>query len=147
LKTGLRASVGFRAGLCAAAAIAVWFAMVDVMRGTPLFSAAYMAGLVFSFTTALPATARLLAFTLLLFLGFGVIGIVVAVALERLQREPRWYMGLLIGGLLFGVAYAKGMLVFGVDVPRALGWMATVAGNIVAGLAMIAYLRVKSRRV
>jgi hypothetical protein len=134
-------SRGMRAGFWAAVVLAIWFSAVDVVRGLPLSSPAYMSGLIFSFTTALPATARLFAFAVILLVVYGAIGAFTAVLLNRLRIEPRWYAGVAIGCVLFGLGYVLGVTVFGVNLPRALGWFATAVGDLLTGIVIVSYLR------
>ncbi|MGQ0815591.1 MAG: hypothetical protein ACT4O1_14235 [Gemmatimonadota bacterium] len=101
---------GFTAGLFAAIVVAVWFLVVDVVKDQPLATPAYMSGLVFSFTTALPATARVLVFTLMHFLAFGIIGIVVAVLIGRSTLQARAYFGILLGLFLVGLIFYSWLL-------------------------------------
>ena len=135
---------GLTAGLAAAASFAIWFLLVDVVQAQPLATPAYMSGLLFSFTTALPASARLLAFTAVHFLSFAIVGVIVAVLLERWQLKPRVTIGIALGFLLFDLAFYGSMLLFGVDIVRALGWPQVLTGNVLAGLVLMAILKAKS---
>lgn len=134
---------GLRAGLVAAAALIVWFLVVDVVRGLPLITPAYLSGLVFSFTTALPATARVLAFTVLLFVAYGLTGCAISVALVRLSLPPHLYYGVAIGLLISALAYFAAEAVYDVDIVRALGWVIVLGGNVVAGITMVTWLRLR----
>lgn len=100
-----------------------------------------MSGLVFSFTTALPATARLLVFTLIHFLAFGIVGVVTESLLARLRVAPRLFMGVLLGFLLFDLVFYGSVVGLGVDIVSQLGWPAVLAANIVACIALFAYLK------
>jgi hypothetical protein len=135
---------GLAAGLVAAAVFAAWFLLVDVVQAQPLATPAYMSGLLFSFTTALPASARLLAFTALHFIAFGVVGMIVAVLLERWRLKPWVTIGIPLGFLLFDLSFYGSMLLFGVDIVRALGWPQVLTGNVLAGVVVMAYLKAKS---
>jgi hypothetical protein len=135
---------GLTAGLIAAATFAAWFLLVDVVEAQPLATPAYMSGLIFSFTTALPASARLIAFTLLHFVSFGVVGMIVAALLEKWQLKPLVSIGFPLGFLLFDLSFYGSMLLFGVDIVRALGWPQVLTGNVLAAVVMMAYLKAKS---
>jgi hypothetical protein len=104
-----------------------------------------MSGLIFSFTTALPATARVATFTLIHFLAFGLVGVIVSRLLTKWQFEPHLYIGVAVGILLFGIVFFGSVIVFGVNVVRELGWAQVLAGNILAGLVMLGYLRARVR--
>lgn len=138
---GYQISRGLAAGLIAAASFAAWFFLVDVVQGQPLRTPAYMSGLIFSFTTALPATARVATFTLLHFLAFGLLGASVAWLLAKWHIESRFYIGIALGLLLFGSVFFGSVIAFGVNIVRELGWPQVLGGNILAGLVMLGYLR------
>lgn len=135
---------GLVAGFIAAAIVAAWFLLVDAVQGQPFRTPAYMSGVLFAFTTALPATARVAVFTLIHFLAFGLVGVAVAWLLSKWNFTPRLYLGVAIGFLLFDLVFYGSVLAFGVNVVRALGWPAVLAGNILAGLFMLGYLRARS---
>jgi len=138
---------GLAAGFLAAATIAAWFLLVDVVRGQPLFTLAYLTGVLFSFTTALPATARVAVFTLLLFLAFGLVGILVAWLLDRWRVEPRLLLGGALGVLLFGLVFYGSIIAFGVNAVRELGWPQVLSGNVIASVVLLGYLRARTRAV
>jgi hypothetical protein len=115
--------------------------VVDVVQGQPLATFAYMSGLIFSYTTALPATARVLAFLAILFVTYARDGVITSATLHALGRAPRWYASVVIGAALFVLGYLLGRFVFGVNLPRALGWFASAAGDLITGLVIIAALR------
>src|SRR5688500_5890800 len=108
----MRTSVsrGLIAGFIAAAAFAGWFLLVDVVQGQPLATPAYMSGLLFSFTTALPASARLVAFTAIHFLVFGAIGVLVSVLSQRWRLKPMLSLGIVLGFLLFDLVFYGSVL-------------------------------------
>ena len=134
-------SQGVRAGLWAAVALIAWYTAVDVVRGQPLATFAYMSGLIFSYTTALPATARVLAFIAILFATYALVGMITNASLHALRRPPSWYVSVVIGAAIFVLGYLLGRFVFGVNLPRALGWFASVVGDLLTGIVIIAYLR------
>ncbi|MGQ0562688.1 MAG: hypothetical protein ACT443_12540 [Gemmatimonadota bacterium] len=135
---------GLAAGSLAAAIFAAWFLLVDLIKGQPLATPAYMSGVVFSFTTALPATARLAAFTVLHFAAFGATGVLIAWVLDKIELKPHTYFGLPLGFLLFDLVFYASIIFLGVDIVRALGWPQVLIGNVLAGLVLMGYLRVKS---
>lgn len=139
-----RLTRGLVAGFIAAATFAVFFLLVDLLQGQPFRTPAYMSGLVFSFTTALPASARLATFTVIHFVAFGAVGMLVGWLLDKLAVPPRLYMGLAAGVLLFDVVFYGSVAGLGVDVVRELGWPAVLIGNLLAGTAMFAYLKARS---
>jgi hypothetical protein len=138
-----RVSRGLSAGFSAAAALVLWSFLVDVVRGQPLITPAYVSGLIFSFTTALPATARLVASALIIFVVLAVVSILVAAVLEKLRIQPRLYLGVVVGVMLFAAVFLVSDAVYGVNLVRALGWLQVLGGSIVAGVVMLAYWKLK----
>ena len=134
---------GWVAGLLAASAFAVWFLLVDVVKQQPLASLAYMSGLLFSFTTALPATARLAAFLLVLAIMLGLIAHLLLVLFARTSLAPTWGVAGFAGLLLFGVLAAGSVLVFQVNLVTAVGWLHTLIASLLAGAVLVGYLRKK----
>src|SRR5687768_3521581 len=134
-------SRGLVAGFIAAAVFAAWFLIFDVLRGQPLATPAYMSGLLFSFTTALPASARLAVFTVIHFLVFGAVGVLISVLTERSRMRPMLSLGIVLGFLLFDIVFYGSVMLLGVNIVRALGWPQVLTANIVAGVTLFAYLR------
>ena len=132
---------GWVAGLIAALAFAVWFVLVDVLKQQPLASLAYMSGLVFSFTTALPATARLAAFLLILALALGIIAQLLLALFRRTSLSPAPMVAGITGLSLFGLLATGSLLVYQVNVASAVGWVHTLIASILAGAVLIGYLR------
>jgi hypothetical protein len=140
-----RVARGMRAGFWAATTLIAWFVFVDVVRGQPLLTPAYLSGLLFSFTTALPASARLLAFAAFVFVTYGLVGALVALLMNRLALAPRWYLGVTIGLLTGLLAHAGSVALYRVNLARSLGWL-PLAGNVVAGVVLMTYLKMKRAR-
>jgi hypothetical protein len=141
---GHHISRGLAAGFIAAASFAAWFLLVDLVQGYPFRTPAYMSGLIFAFTTALPATARVATFTLIHFLAFGLVGVTVSWLLARWRFEPHLYIGIALGFLLFDLVFYGSVIMLGVNIVRELGLPQLLAGNVLAGLVMLGYLRARS---
>jgi hypothetical protein len=133
---------GAIAGLVGAAALAIWFLLIDAVRGelfaTPTFVASALLGL----NGARPTLTLLIAYTAVHFLVFMAIGAAVAWALDRAHLPAYMALGLVLGFLLFDLIFYAGVIVTGANVVDALGWPQVLVGNLIAALALMGYLNV-----
>jgi hypothetical protein len=138
---------GTVAGLIGAVTIALWFLVVDTIRGRPLYTPSLLgtalfrgAGAVGSPETHAVLLPMVVLFTLAHGLAFIVIGLI-AVHLVRLAEKNANYG---FGVILFLVFFLSGFffvsMVFEADLLRALTWPAVLAGNLLAVTAMGVYI-------
>lgn len=135
---------GVIAGAVGATGVAVWFLIVDLIRGRPflvpaalghgLLHATGLAGLG-SFAT------NVVAYTAFHYAAFLVVGLAAALVLRRSDTQP----AVLAGAFLLFVVFEVGFLVLTTIIPesRALGlpsWLLVSIGNVIAAVAMGAYL-------
>lgn len=139
---------GIFCGIVGAAALALWFLIVDIVAGHPLRTpAALGAGLFRGLRAADAATtpggtaAMILGYTVFHLLVFMVAGIILAHVVEMLEREPAVF---LIAFFALFVFYEFSYLVFALAfvqrVLQDLSWPALLVGNGVAALSMGAFL-------
>jgi hypothetical protein len=148
-RTRTRAAVdqeGLIAGLLGAAAIALWFFVIDVSQGRPLHTPTVLGTFVFRRGEGLlsPDTLALsfeMAFLFtwvhaLIFIGIGF-------AASRLLLIAEYYPNLAFGIVLFFVVFEAGFLVVTMtvaqEIVRALSWPAVLVGNLLAAAAMGTY--------
>ena len=137
---------GIVTGLLGAAAVAIWFLVVDLVQGRPLHTPALLGALVGG--SADPALAAdegarvglAALYTVFHVLAFSAVGVLAVFLVHRAQRTPA------LVGLLLMLFAAIEVAVIGVvtmlDV-RALGslaWYQVAVGNLLAALAMGTYL-------
>ncbi|HEX2168478.1 MAG TPA: hypothetical protein VHG09_14685 [Longimicrobiales bacterium] len=135
---------GAIAGAIGAATLAVFFLIVDLLRGTPLATPAFLAS-VTAGRDAVDTSALLIAlYTVIHFAVFIAFGIAVTWVIERVRIRPHFLVGAILGFLLFDMLFYAGVVVTGVDVVRALGWPEVLAGNVIAGIAMFGWLQATS---
>ena len=137
---------GVVTGLLGAAAVALWFLVVDLAQGRPLHTPALLGALVSgSPDPALAAEeggrAGLAAlYSVVHALAFSAVGVLAVFLVHRAQRTPA-LVGLLL--MLFAaIEVAVVAIVAALDV-RALGslaWYQVAVGNLLAALAMGTYL-------
>ena len=132
---------GAVAGFVAAAAVAVFFMVVDAFVGNPMRTPAYLAGQVVGMGEGMASIA---IYTVLHFATFILIGMAIAWLLDRMRVPPVVLLGLVVGVLLFDIVFYATLLVRGVDILAYLGWPAFLAGNVIGGLALMGWLDWKS---
>jgi hypothetical protein len=141
-------SEGIMAGLLGAAAVAVWFFLIDALRGRPFHTptvlglALFRGGEGLGQGAAVPASVEMVVlYTWVHALVFCVLGGVASRLLDAAEREPNAGFGvvLLLVILLFG--FLGIAAVFAGDVVRALTWPAILSGNLIAAGVMALYLR------
>ena len=139
---------GVTAGLIGGATIALWFLILDSLRGHPLYTPTLLGTALLEPGTpvappeALPISVPVvLLFTALhgaIFVGIGEI----AALLVRLAEKNANYT---FGIVLFLVIFISGFFfvtgVFAAHVLEALSWKAVFVGNLLAVCAMVLYFR------
>ena len=131
---------GILAGLVGAVTVAVWFFLVDLVRGQPLFTPGALGSLVFfrieNLAEVLVTPGTVLGYTVIHVLVFGVFGILASAFIARAEKTPHL---VLLGLMLFIVLQA---LFFGYLAIAAefllgnLAWWAIAAGNLLAAFSM-----------
>ncbi|HEX6590092.1 MAG TPA: hypothetical protein VF039_13890 [Longimicrobiales bacterium] len=138
---------GAVAGLVAAAAVALFFLLVDLFAGEPLRTPAYLAGRALGLGETEQAGVGFIAlYTLLHFGVFVAVGVFVAWMLDRMRVPPFTPLGLVVGVLLFDLTFYGALLTRGVDILAYLGWPAFLAGNLLGGLVLMGWLDWRDER-
>ena len=136
---------GALAGIIAAAALALWFFAIDLIRDRPFYTPAFMATALLGRRTVEISPLLIAGYTLVHFASFALVGAAVAWLLEISGIRPRVILGAVLGFLLFDVAFYVGVTRGGTDVVDRLGWPQVLVGNLLAGMIMLAYLRAKAQ--
>ncbi|MFN2399338.1 MAG: hypothetical protein ABR543_11950 [Gemmatimonadaceae bacterium] len=131
---------GLTTGLIGAGAVAIWFLVLDVIRGSPFFTPAALGSVVFFGATS-PSEVEvglgvIAAYTILHLAAFAAVGLALAWGAEKVERTPNlWLMWLLafiiLEGLFLGVVGSLGGWVLG-----STNWWAVGIGNLIAMAAM-----------
>lgn len=135
---------GAMAGLVGAGALALWFLVVDTVRSAPFATPAFVASALLGLPAAEPSPILLVMYTAFHFVVFILIGVTVTWVLDRARIPPFFLLGLVLGFLLFDLIFYAGVLVTGANVVNELGWPAVLAGNLIAGTALMRYLYMTS---
>ena len=123
-------------GLLGAAAVAVWFLIIDTVQGEPLRTPQLLA---VAFLNSSPGLPAVLLYTFVHASVFITFGIVAAVLIAGAEREPMFVFALVILFTAFEV-FAFGAIVIGATwvLDQLAGWTILV-GNLLAAAAMLAY--------
>jgi hypothetical protein len=133
---------GAIAGAVAATVIVVWFFIVDVTRGSPLHTPAFLASVLFGLERVDFGAGLIAAYTALHYEVFVAVGVAAGWFFERTGTPPALLIGPVIGFLLFNLVFYFSVVFTGVQVVRALGWPEVLVGNLLAGTAIVWYLRI-----
>ena len=135
---------GVIAGLIGATTVAVWFLIVDALRGRAFLVPASL-GHGFRHAIGVAGTdsfvANVVIYTFVHYAAFFAVGMLAAAILRRSDSQP----AILAGAFLLFVIFEVGFLVLSAVLPesRALGlpsWTLVSVGNLLAAAAMGAYL-------
>jgi hypothetical protein len=134
---------GIRAGLVGAATIAVWFFLLDVWRGRPLYTPTVLGTAIFHGGEGLDAPGSLapsldmvVSFTWLHTLVFLLVGMAAAWLIALAERDSHYGFGVLLLFAIFESGFVVACMLFAAPVLEALAWPEVVAGNLLAALAM-----------
>jgi hypothetical protein len=127
-----------------AGAIALWFLLIDTIQGTPFHTPLFVARALLGIEQPEAGVGVLIGYTVVHFAAFAMVGMITAWLLQRAGIRPYHFFGLVLGFLLFDLIFYSGVIISGTDVVQALGWPAVLAGNIIAGFGVIAWLHAKS---
>jgi hypothetical protein len=136
---------GVVAGLIGAATIAVWFFILDLYNGRPLYTpnvlgaALSLSGGARDFAT-LPISMEFVVFySWIHVLVFCMIGGVAAKLLSLAERELHFGFGILLLFIIFEFGFVATAMVVAEPILQTLAWPAVLVGNLLAAGAMAVY--------
>lgn len=135
---------GIVTGLVGGFAVAIWFLILDVMAGQPLYTPAALGSLVFLGANG-PAGVELSAavvagYTALHFTAFAAAGLALTWLADQLERTPTFWLMALIALVILEGVFLAWALAFGSWVLGALGGWSVVIGNVIAIASMAGWL-------
>jgi hypothetical protein len=137
---------GIVAGLLGAATIAVWFLILDMIQGRPLYTPTVLGTALFRSGVGLTAPENLVPsfelviwFTWVHLLVFVVLGSAAAGLLRLAERDPNFGFGILLFLVVFMCGFIGVSLVFAEEVLHALAWPTILIGNLLAAGVMAWY--------
>jgi hypothetical protein len=132
---------GIVAGLIGAAVVALWFLLLDVARGRPLFTPALLGAAVFHGATSPEGVALaagpVIGYTVLHVLAFVAFGIVASSLLRVSEQEPPAFIAFVVLFAAFEVFFFAVLGAFGRSLLGALVWWAIFTGNLLASVGML----------
>ena len=144
---------GFAAGTVGAATIALWFLLLDVIHGHPLFTPTVLGTAAFKGVMALTAVEKIpvsfdvvIGFTFVHWLSFAALGCISSQIFVLAERNPQLDFGVIVLFIMVFLAFEFGFLAatttFASPLLQALAWpTATILiGNLLAVVAMGFYL-------
>ena len=136
---------GVIAGIIGATCVAVWFFIIDLVAGHPLFTPTTLGQALFSLFRPAPWVASpvvaVVGYTIVHYVAFIVVGIVAADVVAWAGRDP----ALLLGFVLLFVAFEVGFYGFVALLQQAsalgsLAWSQVMVGNLISAVAMGLYM-------
>ena len=145
---------GILAGLVGAGAIAIWFLILDTVRGRPFYTPTVLATALFRGTGGLSAPAQLspslelvLSFTWVHVLAFLLIGLAAARFVAVAERNPDFGFGVVLLFVIFEFGFVLFSAFFAEPVLHAVAWQSVLLGNLIAAAAMAAVFRLRHPRM
>lgn len=131
---------GIVAGLIGGTVVAAFFFVLDAWQAEPFRTPAYLADAVFGSAGVRPWLDPILSFTILHYVVFGVIGAGAVLLFRWAELPQNLLLGAVYGLFVCSVLFYLSLIVTGPEVLPADWWAEVLVGNLLAGLAMGAYL-------
>ncbi|MBX6363577.1 MAG: hypothetical protein IRZ00_06885 [Gemmatimonadetes bacterium] len=133
---------GAIAGAIAATVVAAWFLIIDWSAGRAFYTPHFLARTLLDLgAVGVGAGApEVIAYTVAHYAVFIILGILTALLLGAVPLAGGILFGGAIGFLLFDLVFYVGLLSSGRNVVVELGWPTVLAGCVLAGIALTAYL-------
>jgi hypothetical protein len=134
---------GILAGLIGAAALALWFLILDTLAGHPLYTptvlgtALFRGGVGLETPASLPVSMELVVFfTFVHVLVFFLIGWIASHLLALAAANPNAGFGVVLLFVVFEFGFIAVCMLFAQPVLQALAWPAVLVGNLLAAGAV-----------
>ncbi len=135
---------GFIAGLIGAAAVALWFLVVDLIAGRPLFTPAMLGSAVF-WGVRDPALvvveySRIIGYTMIHLSAFLIVGTIAAVLAAEVEVAPPTLYLVVVFFAIFEFGFYVTVAVLAQPLLGSLAWWNVAIGNAIAASGMGYYL-------
>lgn len=137
---------GIMAGIIGAATIAMWFLILDTMKGRPLYTPTVLGTALFRGRESLASPESLavsfemvLMYTWVHVLLFCVFGGIASRLLGSAEKNPNLGFGIILLFVIFMYGFIAVASLFAESVLHALTWPAILVGNVLAATAMGGY--------
>ena len=136
---------GIIAGFIGATALAVWFFIVDMLAGHPLYTPTILGQGLFSVlgsTAGDPQMLHVAVYTVFHYGAFMLFGVLAAMAVHRSERQPSILALLLVGFVVLEMGFYgyTAILSSAGVLPGELAWYQVAIGNLLSAVTMGAYL-------
>ena len=135
---------GITAGIIGATGVAVWFLIVDTIAGHPLYTPRILGTALFTVLGPLGGegpVVHLIAYTIVHYVAFIVVGIIATAIIHWADREPTVLAGFLILFVAFELCFYGLTALLSEYLPiGALAWYQVAVGNLIAAVLMGVYL-------
>jgi hypothetical protein len=140
---------GIVAGVLGAVAVALWFLIVDVARGHPFETPAFLGSALF-FGAApsppvQPTAGPVIGYTIVHGLAFIAFGIIAASVIKAAEQEPPLVIAVVILFAAFETFFLGIVGVLGQAGREVLPWWEILAGNLFAAIAMLWFFLLRHR--
>lgn len=135
--SGRSTTRGLIAGVVGATVLALWFLIIDGLAGRPFHTPAFLARVLLGQEVTRLAAGQVALYTAIHYAAFLVVGVAVSRLRDRFQFVPGLLLGAVLGFLLFDLLFYGSIWLTGVDVVGYLGWAEVLAGNVIAGVALM----------
>lgn len=140
------ANRGIIAGILAGTTIVLWFLIADLLVSYPFRTPAFLAQILFGLEELEIAPLPIVGYTILHYAVFILLGQLIARLSARLHPRAYLLLGFVVGFFLFDLLFYGSLFTTGVNVIEAFGWPVILAGNILAGIVLMEYLRLSGPR-
>src|SRR5262245_10187359 len=138
---------GIIAGILAAAAVAIWFLIVDTLTGRPFYTPAVLAAALFGRGAGVEhvtvSPGPVLMFTWVHGLLFAALGGVAARLLAVAERNPGLGFGIVLLFVILQSGFTTAMAFIAPAVFSVLGWASIFVANLLAAATMVMYFRLR----
>jgi hypothetical protein len=135
---------GFYAGCIGAAAVAVWFLVIDVINGRPFFTPAMLGSAVFwgasDPSQVVIEFSRVVGYSMIHVSAFVVIGTIAAALMFQAEDTPPALFLVIVLACFFEVGFYVLVAIMAQPLLGALAWWNVAIGNAIAATAMGYYL-------
>ena len=136
---------GMIAGVIGAAAVALWFLLLDSAAGHPLYTPTVLGTAIFRRAAlASPETLSVSLemvgmFTWIHVLIFAALGGIASRLIATVERNPAWGFGLVLLFVVFEFGFVAAAALLASPVLRVIPWPSVLGANLLAAAAMAAY--------
>jgi hypothetical protein len=135
---------GVIAGAIGATGVALWFLIIDIVAGQPLFTPSALGAVLagdFSSGSSDVHLPWVLGYTVFHFVAFLAVGLILSFVAHRAEREPSILAVFLILFVVFELGfYGLTAILAETRLPGALAWYRVAGGNLVAAVLMGSYM-------